>query len=322
MAKDKTNLSPLIFNIFKPAGITSYDVVRHFKRNLPKPYGKIGHFGTLDPFASGVLMIGVAGAARLNNYIHDLLPKTYLAIGKLGVSTETGDLTVAPSEIDESKYLYDEISRFSLEFINEQLNKFFLGEYMQSPHKYSAAKFEGKALHKWAREGVDIKKAQVRRFVHKIDVVKYSFPYLSIRFEVSSGTYIRTLFKECAEFLGTYGTLVSLVRESIGPVSIDDALKKRNWPLENQEQSYFDNAKKSDEVLLLRNIILDIDASARYRNGIAFDYDPSLIDKSRVSEIESDFFWIRDHEKELIGMGHLVESRIVTAFNFPTIEKN
>ncbi len=64
--------------------MTSYDVIRHFKRNLPTGFGKIGHFGTLDPFASGVLLIGIGGAARLNDYIHDFLPKSYLAVGKLG----------------------------------------------------------------------------------------------------------------------------------------------------------------------------------------------------------------------------------------------
>lgn len=221
---------PTIFNVFKPARMTSYDVIRHFKRNLPDGYGKIGHFGTLDPFASGVLLIGVAGAARLNDYIHEHAPKTYLAIGKLGVETPTGDLTVSPSQVDESLYLTCEISKFSTDFIEKQLQEKFIGDYWQAPHKYSAAKFEGKTLHEWAREGVEIKKEKKLRHIHSLEVVKYQFPYLSIRVTVSSGTYVRTLFSDCANYLGTIGTLVSLVREKIGHANLKNCLKKSMWP--------------------------------------------------------------------------------------------
>src|SRR5690606_16997732 len=225
------------FNIFKPARMTSYDVVRHFKRHLPQGFGKIGHFGTLDPFASGVLMIGIAGAARLNDFIHEYLPKTYLAVGKLGVETPTGDLTVEPVQIDDSRFLREEIARLPKDFIKEKLREKFLGDYWQAPHKYSAAKFEGKALHEWAREGVDIKKEQVLRHVYDIKVIKYKFPYLSVRVRVSSGTYVRTLFSDFAQYLGTLGTLVSLVRESVGnEVHFKKALKRKNWPLDKSEE--------------------------------------------------------------------------------------
>jgi tRNA pseudouridine55 synthase len=103
--KNISLIPPQVFNIFKPAKMTSYDVVRHFKRNLPPGYGKIGHFGTLDPFASGVLMIGIGGAARLNEFIHELLPKTYLAVGKLGIETPTGDYMSEIIQRDDSIYL-------------------------------------------------------------------------------------------------------------------------------------------------------------------------------------------------------------------------
>src|SRR5690606_11567719 len=190
--KNRALFPPLIFNVFKPARMTSYDVVRHFKRHLPSGFGKIGHFGTLDPFASGVLMIGICGAARLNDFIHDSMPKTYLAVGKLGIETPTGDYTSEIIQRDESLYLRPEIARFPATFIEQRLRDKVLGEYWQAPHKYSAAKFQGRNLHEWAREGVEIKKAPVRREVFKIEVVKYAFPYLSLRVEVSSGTYVRT----------------------------------------------------------------------------------------------------------------------------------
>jgi len=99
---------PLVFNLYKPAGTGSQDVVRALKRALPKgTYGKIGHFGTLDPFACGVLMVGVGGAARLNDLIHADCPKTYLARGLLGVSTATGDPEGQVTQRDASPYLAD-----------------------------------------------------------------------------------------------------------------------------------------------------------------------------------------------------------------------
>ena len=109
-------IGPLVFNIYKPVGMGSFDVVRHFKRNLPKGYGKIGHFGTLDPFADGVLMIAVAGASRLNDYVHKYMPKTYVAKGKFGVKTPTGDLTV---EEDEMEYDLESESKLSSMSISE-----------------------------------------------------------------------------------------------------------------------------------------------------------------------------------------------------------
>lgn len=305
--------TPLIFNTFKPARMTSFDVVRHFKRNLPRGYGKIGHFGTLDPFASGVLMLGVNGAAKLNDFIHDFLPKTYLAIGKLGVETQTGDLTEAPTQKDESVYLQETIANFDVEFIENFLKEHFLGEYWQAPHKYSAAKFEGKALHKWAREGVEIKKEKKRRFISSIEVVKYSFPYLVIRCEVSSGTYIRTLFSDMANKLGTIGSLVSLVRESIGPCSLDNALIKRDWP--NGENWNFQKyALQVDEVLPFGEILFEQKESLLYSNGVKLSED--RIGKKISSPLSDKYYWIKSIEGKLLGLGCLEEGFISTQFNF------
>jgi len=120
----QNQFSPKIYNLYKPKDIGSFDVVRKWKRIL-RGQGKIGHFGTLDPFAEGVLMIGVSGAARLNEYIHDCLPKTYLAVGILGVETETGDLTVDPSQVDESDYLKEKISKLIKSLLKNNLMRSF-----------------------------------------------------------------------------------------------------------------------------------------------------------------------------------------------------
>lgn len=297
MAKNKKSeltYPPLIYNVFKPADITSYDVIRHFKKNLPDGFGKIGHFGTLDPFACGVQLIAVAGAARLNDLVHDFLPKTYLAVGKLGVETETGDMTVEVSQTDSSLYLTETIAKFEKEFIEEKLKENFLGEYLQAPHKYSASKFEGKALHEWARAGVEIKKEKKLRHIYHIEVVKYEFPYLSVRVTVSSGTFVRTLFSDFANYLGTIGSLVSLLREAIGDINAEDALKKKDWP-RDKEEFPFEKGMTVTEVLPFSHISFAPFEAKLFKNGVALEF--SRKKDLSLGKIECDYFWVREEDK-------------------------
>lgn len=299
---------PFILNLYKPKDITSYDIIRKVKPYF-KSQGKIGHFGTLDPFADGVLMLGVAGAQRLNEYIHSELTKTYLAKGILGLETETGDLTVSPSQKDNSDYLNTVISSFSKEFIEAKLQEKFLGKYLQAPHKYSAAKHEGRPLHEYARQGVEIKKEKKERFIYKIEIERFEFPKLWIRFEVSSGTYIRTLFSECANLLGTLGTLEELTRESVGSINIDashsiDKLSSSpEWPLLNV-----------DEVLKLNSIYFAEKEAKLFINGVRLKRDRASIIEN--SEKNKNYYWVRDQLEKILGLAILnkedqVESKIV-----------
>lgn len=288
---------PLIFNVYKPKGISSYDVVRHFKRNLPQGFGKIGHFGTLDPFAEGVLMIGTGGAARLNDFIHAYLPKTYLATGKLGEETPTGDPTSEIVQKDESAYFSQEISRFSAEFIDGRARTRFLGEYLQTPHKYSATKFMGKNLHEWAREGVEVKKEAVARTIHAIEVVSFEFPLLTVRARVSSGTYIRTLFTELAHDLGTLGHLLTLKRESVGHIHSDRALQESEWP-KDRDPDFMTKGLHVNEVLSFGSIVLNEEAVKLFRNG---GFLKGVSDQR--GEIDSPYRWLVDQNGELLGLG-------------------
>lgn len=300
-AKNKKPLfPPLVFNVFKPARMTSYDVVRHFKRHLPHGFGKIGHFGTLDPFASGVLMIGICGAARLNDFIHDFLPKTYLAVGKLGIETPTGDYTSEISQKDESLYLNREIASFSREFIEQRLREKFIGDYWQAPHKYSASKFMGKNMHEWAREGVEVKKDPVLRKVYKIEVVKYQFPYLSVRVEVSSGTYVRTLFSDMANDLGTLGSLISLVRESVGPNTFKEAMKLKDWP-KDRDESVIEKGVGIEKVLPFSQIVLNEVQTKAFKNGMFLR--PAELTVTQESNLSEKYFWMLDENQKLLGLG-------------------
>jgi len=228
MAKTKPPIfPPLIINVYKPKGIGSGDVVRHFKYNLPSGFGKIGHLGTLDPFAEGVLLIAIAGASRLSNLIHDSFPKAYEAEGLLGKSFDTGDLT--GTLLNEDFEIESKLVGLDVEALSK-VAKTFEGEYLQVPPYYSATKHEGVALYKLARQGNFIKKQPVRRTVNSFEVLSVEGAKIRFRCEVSSGTYIRVLFEDFAKKLGTLGVLKNLRRTKIGPFSLNNCLEKENWP--------------------------------------------------------------------------------------------
>jgi tRNA pseudouridine55 synthase len=271
---------------------------------LPPGFGKIGHFGTLDPFASGVLMIGVCGAARLNDFIHDSMPKTYLAVGKVGIETPTGDYTSEIIQRDDSLYLKNEIARLPKAFLEERLRGKFLGDYLQAPHKYSASKFMGKNLHEWAREGVEIKKEAVLRHVHSIQVVKWSFPYLSVRVTVSSGTYVRTLFSDMCNDLGTIGSLIALVRERVGGVSTQNALKMKDWP-QNKDPVFMEKGLRVDGVVPFPNCQLSEKHVTSFKNGAFLKFEELSLDS------HSKNYWMLDQEGGLLGLAEKADERFL-----------
>jgi tRNA pseudouridine55 synthase len=303
----EVTFKPTVFALYKEKDITSYDVIRSLKRTLKTGFGKIGHFGTLDPFAQGLLLVGIAGAARLNNFIHDELPKTYVAHGILGQETETGDLTVEPSNVDESDYLKNVISTFDIDFIENKLKEKFLGKYLQRPHKYSAAKFEGKKLHQWAREGVEITKEEVEREIYSIKVISFDFPKLVIETKVSSGTYIRTLFSDMANYLGTVGVLEDLTRSSIGNIHID------NFP---KEFNLTDSIVNLHELLPLSKINLSEFQSKLFTNGNPLDIEKHELEIEKVNDLN--LYWIFSVDKRLCSIAEISENILKSKFIFPT----
>lgn len=289
--------------------MSSYDILRVFKRNLGKQLGKIGHFGTLDPFASGVLLIGIRGGAKLNDFVHMYEPKTYLAGGRLGVQTNTGDHTGEVTQTDDSAYT-KEIASLSIEFIQEKLQEKFLGSYMQAPHTFSAAKHEGKALHQWAREGVEIKKEKKERFIYELEVVSFNYPHLNIRYKVSSGTYIRTLFSDCANYLGTLGSLDTLDREAVGNITTQTALVETSWP-DSKDWDIIENSYPVDEILKLPAIKFEEKEARLYSNGVALKVDRAI----SIEEADREHYWVYDQNEQLLGMSYIEEGLIRTQFN-------
>lgn len=303
---------PLVFNVRKPAGISSFDVVHHFKKNLSFDFGKIGHFGTLDPFADGVLLVGVQGAQKLNDYIHQLLPKTYRARGVFGGKTPTGDLTV---EISERKEISERWQKESKEVLEAFLGEKFLGEYWQSPHAVSAAKFEGKRLYKHALLGRVIEKDKVKREIYSFSIIDYQYPYLDFEVTVSSGTYVRSLFEEMASELLGVGALETLSRLAIGNLGVDESLEQNQWPLKNQFFSLEHYGILLDKVLELDHIILRLDQTKRYMQGARF----LLSDVKKVNNplpiCSENYFWVYNEDGTLLGFARPCDLELHAIFN-------
>ncbi|HMA62501.1 MAG TPA: tRNA pseudouridine(55) synthase TruB [bacterium] len=203
-----------IFNVYKPVGLSSYDIVRKFKKILN--YKKIGHGGTLDPFAEGVLLILVGRKAT--RQMNDLLklPKSYSAVVQLGKTTDTGD--------PEGKVVKEkQVGTITNEILESAINE-FSGQIEQIPPKYSAKKVNGVPAYKLARQGKDfkLKPQNINIYDLSIDIIKDHKLLLNV--ECSKGTYIRKLGQDIAEFLETAGYLTKLTRTSIGEYSIDDSI--------------------------------------------------------------------------------------------------
>ena len=197
----------------KPAGMTSHDVVQRVRRVLE--IRAVGHTGTLDPFATGLLLVLVGRATRLARFV-EKESKTYLATARLGVRTDTDDLTgrtigtsEAAGEVDERRIM-DTLSGF-------------VGTQFQRPPQYSAKHIGGERSYEKARRGEIAELADVSVTVEQLELMHYRPPLVTFRAVVSPGTYIRALARDVGERLGVGGHLTSLRREAIGSLRVEDA---------------------------------------------------------------------------------------------------
>ena len=314
---DYTKL-PLVFNVYKSVGPSSFNVVHHFKKNLDFDFGKIGHFGTLDPFAQGVLLIGIQGAQKLNDYIHQLLPKTYRAKGLFGGKTDTGDHT---SAVVESRHLHESFKDSTVEEIEALMREHFLGEYWQAPHSVSATKFEGKRLYVHALEGRLIQKEKVKREILDLKIISFAYPQIEFLVTVSSGTYVRSLFEEMSALMGGLGALNELERVSIGSNTVAEALKKEQWPQKGERFNLEQFGRPLDQVIRLNKVRLTDLQTRRYVQGQRFLFkDIEVIEKENIRQIDTpELWWVYSPEGILIGLARqgelLAESELRAIFN-------
>ena len=199
--------------VHKPVDWTSFDVVNKL-RNVTR-MKKVGHAGTLDPFAEGVLILGFGKHTKMLDQ-HKMKVKVYRVDIELGKETDTQD---REGQVVKS---YELDSPPSLEDIHTVLEK-FKGEITQIPPMFSAKKVKGKRLYKMAREGKIIERDPISVKIDDIEILDYSLPILSLRVKCSTGTYIRTLAADIGSELGCGAYALILVRERIGEFSLDDA---------------------------------------------------------------------------------------------------
>lgn len=201
-----------IININKPSGISSFDVIRVLRKTLKEK--RIGHTGTLDPLATGVLIICVGKATRLAQDIEGY-SKVYVAELELGYKTDTYDIEGSVTEkssiesvaFDEFKNVVDS----------------FIGHSKQLPPMYSAIKINGQKLYELARKGIEVERKTRDINIDFIEIVEFDGKKAKIRCKVSKGTYIRSLIYDIGEKLGAFATMTSLVREKVGDIDIANA---------------------------------------------------------------------------------------------------
>lgn len=205
-----------ILLVDKPEGPTSHDVVDWVRRALGTR--RVGHTGTLDPFASGLLLLCVGRATRLAEYVL-ALPKTYRAIVRLGEQTDTDDRTGQPiARSDAWRALTVDQVRAALDRQR--------GTFVQVPPVYSAKKVGGERAYARARRGEAVERRPVPVTIERIDLLAFEPPDVEIELTCSSGTYVRAVARDLGSDLGVGGHLRALRRTRIGPWSVDGALRQ------------------------------------------------------------------------------------------------
>lgn len=214
-----------VINIFKNTGMTSFDVVRVIKRTLGEK--KVGHTGTLDPEASGVLPICVGKATKIIDYIMDS-DKVYEVEFKLGIKTTTYDLE---GEIIETK---DPSNLINSEILN--VIKSYEGKYSQIPPMYSALKQNGVRLYELARQGIEVEREGRLISIYKIENVEINNPYVKMKVTCSKGTYIRSLCFDIGESLNVGATMTKLKRSKTSKFAEDESINISEVTLDNLKE--------------------------------------------------------------------------------------
>lgn len=204
-----------ILPVYKPVGITSFDVIREFKRRVRPDY-KVGHGGTLDPFAEGVLLLLLGKATKGMNEL-SYLPKTYRAVAVIGASSDTLDCTgeIKPSKHSTIKTLEE------IEMVAEK----FVGEIEQEIPDYSATKINGVPRYELARKGVAMEKKSKLVTISSLTIDEVVGDKVTFTATVSSGTYIRQLSYDIFKSMGIESYLESLTRTRINEYRIEDCIK-------------------------------------------------------------------------------------------------
>lgn len=277
----------------KPPGMTSHDCVALVRRLTRVK--KVGHTGTLDPEATGVLPLCLGQATKITPFLLEA-SKAYQAQFKLGEATTTEDFTgevveevPVSSPPDEQK-------------VKEVLNQ-FLGEIVQIPPMYSAVKVKGKKLYEWARLGIEVERPVRRVKIERLDLIHYQpeppFPTVGIAVTCSKGTYIRTLCVDIGRALGYPAHLTSLVRTKSGPFTLEESVdleEVKSWTYEDWKEKLLpiDSALRQ-----LPSIRLDRKGAEKIRHGQKITY--------KKTEQKASLYRVYGPDRELIALGRWIK---------------
>lgn len=276
-----------VINIYKEAGYTSHDVVAKLRGILKQK--KIGHTGTLDPQAQGVLPVCLGKGTKLCDLLADH-DKEYEAVLRLGITTDTQDM--------EGNVLQESSVQVSEEEVRTCILS-FQGEQMQVPPMYSALKVNGKKLYELAREGKVVERKARSVTFHKIEVLWMELPKVKIRVQCSKGTYIRTLCNDIGEKLGCGGCMEELLRTRVERFALEDAVK-------------LDEVQKAMEEGTVDSLILPVDrifdqyptAKTTTQGDLLVHNGNRLFSEllQEEPEIESGYVRVYDSEDTFIGL--------------------
>lgn len=299
----------LIIN--KPPGLTSHDVVARVRRILHER--RVGHTGTLDPFATGVLVMLVGRATRLAQFLSGAV-KEYEAIVRFGYATDTGDVTGARVEApDAQNEERERVHTWSDDEVEAALAG-LRGEIEQVPPMYSAKKIQGQKLYELARRGVEVERSAVRVTIYELEVLQHDGALLQhnkdetidlpIRVVCSAGTYIRTLAETIGERLGTRAHLAALKRTRAGDFRIESAISLDDLKIKAEaaggDGEMLDSLLPLDAALSgMPFVHLTADEAQRSLHGMALRVDEGMADGWRTN----DPVRMRDTEGRLIAIG-------------------
>lgn len=274
-----------IFNVLKPPGMTSHDVIAFLRRVLKTK--KVGHGGTLDPDAAGVLPVFTGTATRLLEYAVEGR-KQYLVEVTLGKQTDTGD---------DSGTVVKEmpVPAFDEEALQKVLQG-FLGKQKQLPPMYSAIKINGQKLYQLARKGVEVERELRDIEVYKLELLNFTATTITLAVDCSKGTYIRVLGEDIATALGTCGTMSFLLRTQVGSY----ALNASHTLQEIAENPSACVQAPVTAVEHLPKLVLTDNQAARITNGV----------RTTVKGTEEGQYVLMSSDEEFLGIGSCKEERI------------
>ena len=281
-----------IIVVNKTKGITSFDVIRKLKKILKTK--KIGHTGTLDPLATGVMLVCVGKATKLASDL-EAKDKVYIADFDIGYATDTYDI--------EGKKIAENIIEVSKENLEQSIKK-FIGNIKQVPPMYSAIKIDGNKLYHLARKGIEVERPKRDVTIEYINLLDFKNNKAKIETEVSKGCYIRSLIYDIGQNLGTYATMTALQRKQVGEYSLENS-----YNLEQIEEMTLNNnfkfLKTVEEIFSYDKYNLQTEKEfILYKNGNTVKIKENLENKKYRIYFQGEFIGLANIENNNLLKGY------------------